>query len=162
MPRFTVPPNFTGTAGDDTLIGEDLNKFPAIGIDILTGGFIYTGLGKDTIKGNGTGGKGADGVIDKNVDGSKGSAGIGISNNGNLNAGSGDDVIISKGIGGRGGDGVINFEEDYFAFAGGGGGTGTGITNSGILNTGLGKETIIGTGTAIGGLLSGSSRGGGG
>ena len=42
MPRLTVPPNFTGTAGSDTLVGEDLNKFPAIGIDILTGGFIGT------------------------------------------------------------------------------------------------------------------------
>ncbi|MBW4452484.1 MAG: hypothetical protein KME55_07185 [Nostoc indistinguendum CM1-VF10] len=127
MPRFTVPPNFTGTAGSDTIVGEDLNKFPAIGIDILTGGFIYTGSGKDTIKGNGTGGKGGDGAIGKNFNGSKGGAGIGISNNGNLNAGSGDDAIIGKGIGGRGGNDGNPPPFPYDDFGGNGGGGGGGI-----------------------------------
>ncbi len=55
MPRLAVPPNFIGTPGSDTLIGEQLNASPAIGIDILTGGFICTRSGNDTVKGTGAG-----------------------------------------------------------------------------------------------------------
>ncbi|MEH2277997.1 MAG: hypothetical protein V7K40_25230 [Nostoc sp.] len=53
MARLTVPPNFIGTPGLDTLIGEQLNVSLAIGIDILTGDLIYTLSGKDNIKGTG-------------------------------------------------------------------------------------------------------------
>ncbi|MCC5607231.1 hypothetical protein LC612_10625 [Nostoc sp. CHAB 5834] len=42
MPRLSVPPNFIGTGGADTLVGEELNVSVAIGIDILTGGYIRT------------------------------------------------------------------------------------------------------------------------
>jgi hypothetical protein len=139
MPRFTVPPNFAGTAGDDTIVGEDLNKFPAIGIDILTGGFIYTGSGEDTFTGNSTGGNGdVDG--EGQGSGGNGGTGTGISNSGKLNAGLGNDTIAGTGKGGDGGNGR----------GGGDGELGIGIRNTGELDTGDGNDTI--TGIGIGGI----------
>ncbi|MEH2008156.1 hypothetical protein [Nostoc sp.] len=42
MPRLTVPPNFIGTSGVDTLAAQDSNGSVAIGIDILNPGMIST------------------------------------------------------------------------------------------------------------------------
>uniref|UniRef100_UPI0035CACC7A hypothetical protein n=1 Tax=uncultured Nostoc sp. TaxID=340711 RepID=UPI0035CACC7A len=77
MARLTVPPYFIGTPGSDTLIGEQLNVSPAIGIDILTGGLIYTLSGNDTIKGTGAASIGV----------AQGGDGTGIANSGSLNTG---------------------------------------------------------------------------
>ncbi|AUB35660.1 hypothetical protein COO91_01550 [Nostoc flagelliforme CCNUN1] len=38
MPRLTVPPNFIGTSGIDTLVAQESNTSLAIGIDILNPG----------------------------------------------------------------------------------------------------------------------------
>jgi hypothetical protein len=78
MPKLTVPPNFIGTPGSDTLIGEQLNASPAIGIDILTGGFICTRSGNDTVQGTGTGSIGG---IGGSIEG--GNANITFNSNGN-------------------------------------------------------------------------------
>ncbi|MEH1866783.1 MAG: hypothetical protein V7K69_17490 [Nostoc sp.] len=96
MPRVTVPPNFIGTLGSDALIGEQLNAAPAIGIDILTGGFICTRSGNDTVQGKGAG---RIGDIDGSIEG--GNA-IDIANRGSLNTGNGKDAIADIGNGGNG------------------------------------------------------------
>ncbi|MEH2061589.1 MAG: hypothetical protein V7K50_04835 [Nostoc sp.] len=143
MPRLTFPPNFIGTPGSDTLIGEQLNASPAIGIDILTGGFIYTRSGIDTIAGTGNGGNGStdgDGAI-----GGTGGTGTGIANSGTLNTGDEKDAIAGTGNGGKGGKGG-DVGDVGNGGKGGDGGTGTGIVNSGKLNTGDGNDTISGTG----------------
>ncbi|MCL6750138.1 hypothetical protein KBT16_03755, partial [Nostoc sp. CCCryo 231-06] len=87
MPRLTVPPNFIGTPSTDTLVGEELNASVAIGIDILTGGYIRTLSGKDAIAGIGTGAIGIDGDDNDNIggDGGDGGTGTGIVNIGKLN-----------------------------------------------------------------------------
>ncbi len=106
MPRFTVPPNFAGTAGDDIVIGEDLNKFPAIGIDILTGGTIDTLEGDDSITGTGNGINGYD--SDYRAIGNAGN-GTGISNTGSLFAGSGNNTFTGTGTGGNAANGDYAF-----------------------------------------------------
>jgi hypothetical protein len=138
MSRLTFPPNFIGTPGSDSLIGEQLNGSPAIGIDILTRGFIYTRSGNDTIKGKGAGISNSAQSIN----------GTGIVNRGSLNTESGKDAIAGIGIGGIGG----STEDDGYD---GNGGTGTGIANSSSLNTGQENDTITGTGT--GGTSSGDT-----
>ena len=93
MSRLTIPPNFIGTSGFDSLVGEQLNVSPAIGIDILTGGLIYTFSGNDTIKGTGAASIGV----------AQGGDGTGIANRGNLNTGDGEDTISGTGKGSNGG-----------------------------------------------------------
>lgn len=90
MPRLTVPPNFIGTSGIDTLIAEESNASVAIGIDILNGGVISTFSGNDTITGTG---KTNTSYTKKPV------TGIGINNSGTLNAGDGNDIITGIGTG---------------------------------------------------------------
>ncbi|MEH2419462.1 MAG: hypothetical protein V7K48_00490 [Nostoc sp.] len=97
MARLTVPPNFIGTPGTDILVGKELNTLSAIGIDILTGGFIRTRSGNDTIIGKGKG----SGVLGDNS--GDGGTGTGIINNGSLNAGDGEDTITGIGTGSIGG-----------------------------------------------------------
>ncbi|MCC5663136.1 hypothetical protein LC653_04080 [Nostoc sp. CHAB 5784] len=140
MSRLTVPPNFIGTQGSDTLVGEELNASSAIGIDILTGGFISsfisTRSGNDTVQGTGAGDNGLDST------GGDGGDGIGISNSGYLDSGNGEDTIIGNGTGGLGGEGA----------EGGDGGDGIGIQNAkdGIITTGWGNDTITGYGNSLG------------
>ncbi|MEH2436422.1 MAG: hypothetical protein V7K25_19610 [Nostoc sp.] len=131
MPRLTVPPNFIGTTGSDSLIGEQLNVSVAIGIDILTGGFICTRSGKDTITGIATGTNDLEGS-------SNGGTGRGIANSGKLNAGDGEDTITGTGTGGNGGKGIE-------LAPGGDGGSAIGITNTGSLNTENRNDAIAGT-----------------
>lgn len=125
MPRLTVPANFIGITGSDTLIGEQLNVPVAIGIDILTGGFICTRSGKDTITGIATGENDLEGS-------SNGASGIGIANSGSLNAGDEEDTITGTGSGGNGGA-IVDV---------GNGGDGTGNENPISLST-TGFEKFI-------------------
>ncbi|WP_375469117.1 hypothetical protein [uncultured Nostoc sp.] len=140
MPRLTVPPNFIGTSGIDTLVAEESNASVAIGIDILNPGVISTFSGNDSITGKATG----TATFSKF---SKAGTGIGINNSGSLNAGSGSDTITGTGIG-------ANFSKNSkgviigSSFEGGtAGGTGTGISNSGSFDAEDGNDTITGTGT---------------
>ncbi|MEH2247038.1 hypothetical protein [Nostoc sp.] len=137
MPRLTVPPNFIGTAGSDTLVGEQLNASPAIGIDILTGGFISPRSGNDIVEGTGAGRIGIGDSI-------RGGNAIGIANRGSLNTGNGKDAISGTATGGIG--------SQDFDYAPGDGGNATGIVNTGSLNAGDANDTITGKGTGgIGG-----------
>ncbi len=174
MPKFTVPPNFTGTAGDDTLLGEEFDASPAIGIDVLTGGFISTGSEKDTIIGTANGSNVGGG-------GSAGGAGTGISNSGSINSGIGNDSLIGTGYGGYsdisfGGDGIgisnkgtIDGDAGNDEIVGKGrggeggtyredaydGGTGIGIVNTFNINGGTGDDLISGIGKGVAGAFVG-------
>ncbi|MDF5738175.1 MULTISPECIES: hypothetical protein [unclassified Nostoc] len=141
MPRLTVPPNFIGTSGIDTLVGEELNASVAIGIDILNPGVISTFSANDSI--TGTGGTGGTG-------GGTGDTGTGISNSGSFDAGDGNDTITGTGTGGIGGEGSAEGTTSNYRITGesGYGGAGIGISNSDKLTTGKGEDTLIGTGTA--------------
>ena len=99
MPRLTVPPNFIGTSGIDTLVAQESNTSVAIGIDILNPNVISTFSGNDSITGTATGT-----VSFKAI---KASSGVGINNSGSLNAGSGGDTITGTGTGSSGNLGVI-------------------------------------------------------
>ncbi|MEH2352589.1 hypothetical protein [Nostoc sp.] len=79
MARLSIPPNFIGTPSSDTILGEELNGSPAVGINILIGGYIRTLSGKDTLTGISTGNNGGNSVI-----ANQGGVGIGISNSGSL------------------------------------------------------------------------------
>ncbi|MEI1375220.1 hypothetical protein PQG02_17845 [Nostoc sp. UHCC 0926] len=153
MPRLTVPPNFIGTSGIDTLVAEESNASVAIGINILNPGVISTFSGNDSITGTGTG----TATFSKLA-----GTGIGINNSGSLNAGSGSDTITGTGIGAnfsKNSKGVI-----IGSIFGGGtaGGTGTGISNSGSFDAAEGNDIITGTGTGGGGASGGGITGKGG
>ena len=111
MPRLTVPPNFIGTSGIDTLVAQESNTSVAIGIDILNPNVISTFSGNDTITGTGTGGTGGVGIVTGVTnsippgiirgESGEGGAGIGISNSNKLNTGKGEDTLIGTGTAGR-------------------------------------------------------------
>ena len=174
MPRLTVPPNFIGTSGVDTLAAQDLNVSGAIGIDILNPGMISTFSGNDSITGTGTVNLKTDSGNDSITGTStgivilkpiklSGGTGIGINNSGTLNTGSGGDTITGTGTGGNGGKNFFasfgysippgSIPNDVLVFDlnpgrnGVKGGTGTGISNSGSFDAGDGNDTITGTGT---------------
>ncbi|MCC5630250.1 hypothetical protein LC613_20415 [Nostoc sphaeroides CHAB 2801] len=135
MPRLTIPPNFIGTSGIDTLVAQESNTSVAIGIDILNSGVISTLSGNDSITGTATG---------TSQFGKAAGTGIGINNSGTLNAGDGSDTIAGTGTGG------FSYKLKLITT----GINGTGINNTGSLNAGSGGDTI--TGTGIGGSPNGS------
>ncbi|MEH1969842.1 hypothetical protein [Nostoc sp.] len=157
MPRLTVPPNFIGTSGVDTLVAQESNAFVAIGIDILNPGVISTFSGNDSITGTGTG--------TVNLKTSKAGTGIGINNSGTLNAGSGSDTITGTGIGGSFSNNIGTAIIGSSLGEATAGGTGTGISNSSTLNAGDENDTITGAGTggtgSTGGSITGKSGKGG-
>ncbi|MEH2237896.1 hypothetical protein [Nostoc sp.] len=158
MSRLTVPPNFVGTSGIDTLAAEESNASVAIGIDILNQGVINTFSGNDSISGIGTS------TDTGNLEPRKAGTGIGINNSGTLNAGNGNDSITGTGTG-TGGN-LPKIKGTLIIFSGAGSGTvgsnGTGISNSATLNAGSGNDTITGTGTGGTGDSGGSLTGKGG
>ncbi|MEH2277399.1 MAG: hypothetical protein V7K40_22085 [Nostoc sp.] len=136
MPRLTVPPNFIGTSGIDTLAAEESNASVAIDIDILNGGVINTFSGNDSITGTG---KPSTGGTKPN----KPVTGIGINNSGTLNAGDGSDIITGIGTGLKFIRTGINNSSSLNT------GNGIGISNSGSLKAGNGNDTITGTSTGV-------------
>ncbi|MDZ8091820.1 MAG: hypothetical protein RMZ42_07735 [Nostoc sp. DedQUE05] len=136
MPRLTVPPNFIGTSGIDTLAAEESNASVAIGIDILNGGVINTFSGNDSISGTGKPSTGS-------TKPKKPVIGIGINNSGTLYAGDGSDMIAGIGTGLKFIGTGINNSSSLNA------GNGIGISNSGSLKAGNGNDTITGTSTGV-------------
>ncbi|MGF1936593.1 MAG: hypothetical protein RM347_019760 [Nostoc sp. ChiQUE02] len=137
MPRLTVPPNFIGTSGIDSLVAQESNASVAIGINILNPGVISTFSGNDSITGTGTG--------TVNLKTSKAGTGIGINNSGTLNAGSGSDTITGTGIGGSFSNNIGTAIIGSSLGEATAGGIAYGIYGQGIIKTGDGNDKIIAT-----------------